>query len=415
MSGLAHILKDRGFTVSGSDMKPSASTDALVSEGVNVLFGQEEGHIRDAHPAIDAVCYTAAIHPDNPEYIAAESLGIPMLSRAELLGQLMEEYPLPVAISGTHGKTTTTSMLSAILLEASLDPTLLIGGVYEPIGGTVRIGHSGYFVTEACEYTNSFLEFRPRIGVILNIEADHLDFFKDLEDVRRSFKKFALLLPKDGTLIINRDIPDLDAFVEGIDCNIVKFGGDLPEGLSLQVPGDHNKDNALAALAAADALGIERDISFRALHGFGGAERRFQYKGVFNGAKVYDDYAHHPTEIRAALTAAKGMEGFKRVICVFQSHTYTRTKALLDEFAEALTLADEVLIVPIFPARETDTLGMSEEVMAASVRSLGHTCEAFPDFSSAEDYLRKNCTKDDLLITMGAGDVVLIGERLVSG
>ncbi len=441
MSGLAQILIDEGFKISGSDSKQSEMTRALENMGIKVIYGQKAENITSSEK-IDVVVYTAAVHPDNPEFMAAKNAGIPMLTRAELLGQIMKEYELPVAISGTHGKTTTTSMLSKILLEADTDPTLSIGGVFKDIGGNIRVGKSKYFVTEACEYTNSFLSFFPKISVISNIDADHLDFFKDLNDIRHSFRRFAQLLPDDGTLVINGDIDKLDEITDGLGCSIITYGSrdnfdyyptditydaqgnpsftaHLPQGkelkISLAVPGIHNVYNALAAIAVANILNIEEAHIVSALSKFGGTSRRFEHKGEIGGVTIIDDYAHHPTEIKATLTAAQNYP-HNKIWCVFQPHTYTRTKALLNEFAEALSLADHVVLADIYAAREKDNLGISSRTLRDKIVEMGHECNYFPtseNFSEIEKFLLQNCTKGDLLITMGAGDVVKIGDELL--
>lgn len=447
MSGLAQILASEGFTVSGSDRSASPLTEQLEREGIRVLIGQRAGNITDD---IDLVVFTAAIHEDNPEYIAVKEKGIPSLSRAELLGQLMKNYRLPVAVSGTHGKTTTTSMLSEILLAAEADPTLSIGGVLPSIGGNVRVGGSDYFVAEACEYTNSFLHMYPRIGIILNIEEDHLDFFKDLEDIRHSFHRFGELLPGDGTLIINAGIERLQELTDGLACEIVTFdvtsgqtGEEAPSAdyypseitcdesgqtsfllhgparygdpvrIRLRIPGLHNIGNAIAAAAAADRLGISREAVAAGLAAFSGTDRRFQFKGVRNGFTIIDDYAHHPTEIEATLRAAKNL-AHDRLICVFQPHTYSRTRALLDDFARVLCHADLVILADIYAARETDTLGVSSRTLQEEILRLGHECLYFPSFEEIENYLLANCRKGDLVITMGAGNIDQIGTDLLS-
>ena len=438
MSGLAHILEDKGFKISGSDAKESAMTKALENMGIKVFYGQKKENL-DACGDIDAVVYTAAVHPDNPEFIAAKEKNIPLLTRAELLGQIMKEYELPVAISGTHGKTTTTSMISKVLLEANMDPTLSIGGIFKDIGGNIRVGQSKYFVTEACEYTNSFLSFFPKVSIVLDIDADHLDFFKDLDDIRNSFKKFCNLLPDDGTLIINSDIDNMEEITEGLSCNIITYGSKdssdyypsditydelanasftinrknkAPIQIKLSVPGEHNVYNAIAAVAACDLMGVDPEYMIKALREFTGTNRRFEHKGVVDGVTIVDDYAHHPTEIKATLSAAQNYP-HKTLWCVFQPHTYTRTKALMHEFAEALSLADKVVLADIYAARETDHLGISSRTLQEEIKSLGHDCYYFPSFEEIEKFLLQNCTKDDLLITMGAGDVVKIGENLL--
>ncbi len=441
MSGLAQILIKEGFKISGSDNKASEITKALEELSVRINYGQKAENINNSDP-IDVVVYTAAVHPDNPEFAAAKEAGIPMLTRAELLGQIMKQYELPVAIAGTHGKTTTTSMLSKILLEADTDPTLSIGGIFKDIGGNIRVGHSEYFVTEACEYTNSFLSFFPKISVITNIDADHLDFFKDLEDIRHSFRKFALLLPDDGALVISGDIERLSEITDGLKCRVITYGASdtfdyyptdityddngnpsftahLPEGkelsVKLAVPGIHNVYNALAAIAVANLLNIGEEHIVSALSLFGGTSRRFEHKGEIGGVTIIDDYAHHPTEIRATLTAAKNYP-HNKIWCVFQPHTYTRTKALMDEFASALSLSDHVVLADIYAAREKDNLGISSRTLCDRIRSLAHECNYFPTsegFGEIEKFLLQNCTKGDLLITMGAGDVVKIGDELL--
>ncbi len=435
MSGLAEVLHKEGFTISGSDRQESGLTKALEEKGIKVFYGQRRENIT---PDIDCAVFTSAIHPDNPEYVAIKELGIPALTRAELLGQMMKNYQTPIAISGTHGKTTTTSMVSEILLGAGLDPTLSIGGILKSIGGNIRVGGSGYFVTEACEYTNSFLSFFPKIGLILNIEEDHLDFFKDLTDIRNSFKQFAALLPADGHLIINGDIPDFEEITAGLSCKVLTFGKgsendyyptDItynetgcpsftlhgPAGeqqVSMSVPGEHNVINALSALALADVLGIPADTAATSLTNFTGTDRRFEYKGTIGGVTIVDDYAHHPTEIAATLTAAKAYP-HKTTWCVFQPHTYSRTKAFMTDFAKSLSLADKVVLADIYASRETDNLGISSKNLQDELLKLGCDCYYFPTFDEIENFLLTNCINGDLLITMGAGDVVKIGEKLL--
>lgn len=436
MSGLAEILIGEGFTVSGSDAKESPLTKSLEAKGAKIFYGQRASNIMDT---TEAVVYTAAIHPDNPEFARAKEKNLPMLTRAQLLGQIMRNYETPIAISGTHGKTTTTSMVSHILLEGKCDPTISVGGILPAIGGNIRVGESETFVTEACEYTNSFLSFFPKISIILNIDADHLDFFKDLDDIRNSFRRFTELLPSDGTLIINADIPDYQEITKGLPCQVVTYGleqeadyqakditfdkyghasftvyknGRKTGSYYLKVPGMHNVSNALASIALGHLLGLSEEVIIKGLGSFTGTDRRFQYKGEVAGVTVIDDYAHHPTEIEATLHAA-GNYPHQKVWCVFQPHTYTRTKALLPEFAKALALADHVVLADIYAARETDTLGISSEDLQKCIQELGTPCEYFPTFDEIENFLLENCSRGDLLITMGAGDVVNIGEHLL--
>ena len=436
MSGLASILLNQHFKVSGSDAHESELTKQLEAEGAILYYGQRASNLDDTP---DLVVYTAAIHPDNPEYAAAVAKQIPMLSRAELLGQMMHNFKTPFAISGTHGKTTTTSMTSYIFLEADMDPTISVGGILDAIGGNIRVGGHDTFLTEACEYTNSFLHFFPKISVILNIDADHLDFFKDLDDIRHSFRKFAQLLPDDGTLIVNSEIEHLDQLTKGLTCKIVTYGmdassdyyasnitfdefahpsfdcykGDTLLGhFVLHVPGIHNVSNALASIALADQMGVSMEHTRIGLEKFGGTKRRFEKKGEIGGVTIIDDYAHHPTEIEATLHAAHNYP-HKKLWCVFQPHTYTRTKALMDDFAKALTLADHVVLADIYAAREMDTLGISSSMLAEKVNALGGCADYFDSFDKIETCLLENCKPGDVLITMGAGDVVKIGEKLL--
>ena len=436
MSGLAEILLKEGFTVSGSDSKESALTKQLETKGAHILYGQKASNITDD---IDCVVYTAAISRDNAELIEAVARKIPMLTRAELLGQLMKNYDTPIAVSGTHGKTTTTSMISHILLEGDLDPTISVGGILKAIGGNIRVGNSGTFITEACEYTNSFLHFFPKISVILNIEEDHLDFFKDLEDIRHSFHQFAALLPSDGTLVINGDIKNYTEIYEGLSCHVVTYGsssdfdysaenicydkkgcvsfdlvkfGETAEHITLSVTGDHNLSNALYAIAVAELMHIPMKTIQKGLFSFTGTDRRFEYKGMLNGITIVDDYAHHPTEITATLKAAHHYP-HNSLWCVFQPHTYTRTKAFFREFAEALSHADHLVLADIYAARETDTLGISSADLAEEVKKLGTDAHYFPSFKEIEIFLKEHCAPGDLLITMGAGDIVTVGEELL--
>ncbi len=444
MSGLAETLKSRGVTVTGSDRDNSPLVEKLRAGGIDVACPQSADNIERFAP-IDLIVYTAAVHPDNPEYAAAVRAGIPMITRAELLGQIMAQYPFSYAVAGTHGKTTTTAMLTHILSTPEIDPTVNIGAVYPALGGNYRIGTGDTFIAEACEYTNSFLSLHPTVGVILNIEADHLDFFKDLDDIRASFRRFAGQIPEDGALVIGSAIEDLPGLTKDLPCrNIITFGlsedadvraenirslssgsdqttsftavfrdGGAPLSVTLGVPGIHNVLNALAAIAAARIKLDDTEQIIRGLRDFSGASRRFEHLGDWHGVTVIDDYAHHPTEIRATLAAARSMD-YKRIWCVFQPHTYSRTKALFDDFADALSGADRVVLADIYAARETDTLGVSSALLCEKIRNSGHECDYFPSFSEIEKFLSEKCEKGDLLIFMGAGEVDKIGFSLLS-
>lgn len=435
MSGLAEILLSEGFTVSGSDNSASALTDKLKADGAVITIGQRPENITGD---IDLVVYTAAIHPDNPEYAAAAAAGLPMLSRAQLLGQIMKNYRTPICVAGTHGKTTTTSMISEILIAAGLDPTLSVGGMLKSIGGNLRIGHGDCFVAEACEYTNSFHSFFPKYAIILNVEEDHMDFFHDISEIRSSFRTFAGLLPADGALILNGGIDHAEEITKDLACPVITFGTDehcdyYPEDISydgsgraaytlchgeerfrveLGVVGEHNVLNSLSAIALSDILGVSRDRMLGALKTFTGTDRRFEVKGRLGGITVLDDYAHHPTEIRATLKAA-GNYPHRELWCVFQPHTYSRTRAFLPEFAEALSAADHVLLAPIYAARETDHLGVSSDDIAVLLAQKGCDAHSFAYFDDIETHLLEHAQEGDLILTMGAGDVWQIGEKLL--
>lgn len=436
MSGLAEILLKENFKISGSDSRESELTHKLSQMGASIYYGQSASNIKEG---TNAVVYTAAINPDNPELKAASDKQIPTITRAELLGQIMDNYDNSIAVSGTHGKTTTTSMITNILLEACADPTVSVGGILKSIDGNIRVGSSEVFLTEACEYTNSFLNFYPKYALILNIEEDHLDFFKDLNDIRCSFRRFTANVPENGTVIINSEIDNYQAITEGLSCRTLTYGLTPSDSyyakditfntqgcgnftlmhdsaavgeITLSVPGNHNISNAVAACA----LALEMNISFEhirtALSSFGGTARRFEHKGNLGGITIIDDYAHHPTEISATLTAAQHYP-HERVVCVFQPHTYTRTKAFLKDFAKALSIADLVVLADIYAAREQNTLGISSKDLLNELVALGCECCYFPSFDEIENFLLKKCINGDLLITMGAGDIVQVGEHLL--
>ncbi len=437
MSALAEIMILRGFTVTGSDSKESEITDHLESLGAKIFYNQVADNISDD---IDVLIYTAAIKQDNPELVKAKELGIPLLTRAEFLGQIMLNYPMAIGVSGTHGKTTTTSMLSQIMLTANTDPTILVGGIMPAIKGNTRIGHSDKLITEACEYTNSFLSFKPNMAIILNVAADHLDFFKDLDDIRHSFRKFAELVPEDGCLVINSDIDNLEYFTDGLKCTVITVGSNPEKSnysatnitydqfakgsydlvvdgkqsfhVALNVTGEHNIYNSLASIAAAHFMGISDEDIRAGLTQYGGTDRRFQYKGKLGDITIIDDYAHHPDEITATIKTAKHYPHDKMWV-VFQPHTYSRTKSLLPEFGKALKEADAVVLADIYAAREKNTLGISSKDVAKEIEKYGTEVHYFPSFSEIENFLLENCSHNDLLITMGAGDVVKIGEHLL--
>ncbi len=451
MSGLAEVLLGRGFIISGSDNVPSQITHRLEEQGMRIRYPQKAENVTDD---IDLVVYTAAIHPDNPEFAACVAAGLPMLTRAQLLGQIMRHYGRSVAVAGTHGKTTTTGMIGQILLCGKEEPTISIGGILPAIGGNIHVGDSDLFLTEACEYTNSYHDFYPKYNVILNVEEDHMDFFKDLGEIRSSFHKFAGNTADDGVLVINRGIDRLEELTEGLSCRVATFGPDASADyypadvkveedgttsftamtrdgaagertlgrISLKVPGMHNVLNSLASIAITVSMGIPMDQIAEGLSQFHGTGRRFEYKGSVNGAALYDDYAHHPTEIAASLAAARSLP-HKRLVVVFQPHTYTRTKAFLQEFADVLSQADIVGLCPVYPAREEDIYGVHSDdikrLIDDRIRDKAASCKAkechcFDTFKEAENFLEKISSTGDLLITMGAGDVVKVGDALIN-
>ncbi len=436
MSGLAEILKDRGCQVSGTDIKESDVTKHLESLGISIHYGHRAENITDD---IDLVVYTAAIHPGNPELEAAKEKQIPLMDRARLLGHIMEEYQYSVAVAGTHGKTTTTSMVSEILLEAEKDPTITVGGILPAIHSNVKIGHSPYFVAEACEYFDSFLQFTPLVGVILNVEADHLDYFKTLDNIRRSFHAFAQRIPAGGLLVLNASIAHPEELEENLHCSVETFGlkenacwqarnivhepngknsfdvyyqGEFYTSVHLDIPGKHNITNALAAVASAHFLDIPAEVCARGLSHFTGVNRRFQRKGEKRGIVVIDDYAHHPTEIMATLSAARNVR-HNKLWCVFQPHTYSRTKNLFDEFGRAFGDADEIIVADIYAARETDDGTISAAMLAERIVKEGGNARYVGDFAAIRQHLETHCRTGDLLLTVGAGDVDKIGEEFL--
>ncbi|MGN1059347.1 MAG: UDP-N-acetylmuramate--L-alanine ligase [Clostridia bacterium] len=437
MSALAVILKKAGFAVCGSDFKESDMTISLRDQGIPVHIGHRAENIFE----VSAVVYTAAIHEDNPELAFARTLPVPVVERAVLLGEIMKRFDNPIAVSGTHGKTTTTSMLSQVLLAADYDPTILVGGILPSIGSNMRVGGHGYLVAEACEYCGSFLKFYPKISLILNVEEDHLDYFKDIHEIIDCFHAFAERTPADGALIVNADDPNAMEAVRGVERTVITFSTDGGQGdftaadvrwradgcadftilrrgaffmtASLSVPGAHNVKNALAVAAAADFMGVSPAYIQQGFDGFTGTCRRFEQKGLYHGAKVIDDYAHHPTEIKAILRTARTAAGKGRVWCVFQPHTYTRAFKLRKEFAASFSDCDGVILTDIYAAREKDTGLISSRELAADIEQHSHNAQYAESFAQAETLLESLAEAGDYILTLGAGDVYQIGEHLV--
>ena len=431
MSPLAEVLSDAGLIISGSDIAESERTSHLREKGIVISIGHDAANITSD---IDFVVRTAAAHDENPEVVRAHEMGIPVFERTQAWGAIMKGYKNALCIAGTHGKTTTTSMCTHILMAAEKDPTVMIGGTLPLLKAGHRVGTGDTIVMESCEYYNSFLSFYPTIAVILNIEEDHLDFFSGIEDIKKSFREFASHVPEDGYVVVNHDDENTMDAVKGLERNIVTFGltskadvyaknvirigsltkfdimykGKLFDTVNIHVPGVHNLKNALAAAAACICLGIKPTAIKYGLAGFSGAGRRFEFKGKFNGADVYDDYAHHPDEIRATLAAAKAVCPGK-VYCIFQPHTYSRFTALMPGFAEALSLADAVVMADIYAARETNDTGVS----AADIRRFLPEAAYFPSFAEIAAYVKARAGKDDMILTMGAGDIDKIAPLLL--
>ena len=429
MAPLAEVLHGAGMAITGSDMRESPAVEHLQSLGIPIHIGHRAENLGGA----ELVIRTAAAHDDNPEVAAAHAAGVPVFERAQAWGAIMRGYKHALCISGTHGKTTTTSMCTHIIMAAGLDPTVMIGGTLPLLGAGHRVGKGDTIILESCEYCNSFLSFFPTVAVILNIEADHLDFFKDLDDVERSFRRFADLVPEGGRIIANRDDENTMRTLAGEERPVTTFGlaegdvhaagltwekglpafdviyrGEVYAHVSLSVPGLHNVKNALAAAASAIALGVPGEAVSKGLAQFRGAGRRFEHKGTYNGAQVYDDYAHHPGELKALLDTARTL-GYDRVICAFQPHTYTRTAALFDDFVEVLQKPDVTLLAEIFAARETNDIGISSRDLAEKIPGARY-CATLPQVTAA---LRELARPGDLILTVGAGDIYTAGEALV--
>ena len=431
MCPLAEVLQGMGLTVQGSDMSDSATVASLRKKGITVSIGHNAENLGDC----DLVVRTAAVPDGNPEIAGAVARGIPVYERAQAWGAIMQRYPNALCVSGTHGKTTTTSMCTHIFMAAEADPTVMIGGSLPLLGSGYRVGEGDTIILESCEYCNSFHHFYPTVAIVLNVEADHLDFFKDLEDIEHSFRQFAQLVPQSGYVIANADNQGAMDSVAGIEHGVLTFGldhqanctarnlsetgapvfdiyvhGEKYAHVELQVYGRHNISNALAAAASAYVLGIPGKAVEEGLGSFTGAGRRFEHKGAYNGAEIYDDYAHHPDELHALLTTCKGLD-YKRLIVAFQPHTYTRTASFFDQFVEELKIADVAVVAEIYAAREQNTLGISSSDLCKNIPGAVY-CSTL---EKVTNHLRELAQPGDLILTVGAGDIFRAGEKLIQG
>ncbi|MBQ7017075.1 MAG: UDP-N-acetylmuramate--L-alanine ligase [Firmicutes bacterium] len=435
MSGIAQIMKSRGYLVSGSDRSESDMIRRLEASGITVSIGQRAENIT---PDMDTIVYTAAVHEDNPELIAARASGARVIERAVMLGELLDEFAVPVGVAGTHGKTSTSSMLAYIYMAADLDPSVAIGGVLQNLGANYRVGHGDHMLIEACEYCDSFLHFHTKYNIITNIEAEHLDYFKDLADIQDSFHEYVAGMREGGTLItaadcapLFKDLPvqvlsvSLDETADITAKNIVHhenalgssfdmfYKGENLGRLDIYVPGRHLIFDALCAAAAAIAEGIPFESVRQGLANYKSTQKRFEYKGDYKGAKVVDDYAHHPSEIKATMLAAQEVP-HNELYVVFQPHTFSRTIAFFDDFVSTLSMADHLILADIYSAREVDTGEVSSRKLADAIAKTGTDVHYFPTFDEIEKFLEKNISTNDLLITMGAGNAVDIANHLLS-
>jgi UDP-N-acetylmuramate--alanine ligase len=437
MSGIAEVLCDLGFSVSGSDLKRSKNTERLEKMGARISEGHDAANVGDAQ----VVVYSSAVKDDNPELVVARQKGIPVIPRAEMLAELMTLKPYAVAIAGTHGKTSTTSMVATLLSHAGVDPTAVVGGVVESLGSNARLGQSEWFVTEADESDRSFLMLYPTIAVVTNIDKEHMESYKGMDDVVQCFTDFVNKIPFYGAAVICLDDPNVQLIIPNIKRRRVTYGltaqadisghdikysesfgssftvwrgSDVLGTIDLPVPGKHNVYNALAATAVALELDIPFAVIAEAFSGFKNANRRFQFKGMVNGITVVDDYGHHPTEILATLQAAKYSAGGRRTVVVFQPHRFSRTKELMDEFALAFNNADVLYVLDIYAASESPIEGITAEVLTENIRRYGHKNVSYiGGMESASDIVCSELKEGDLVITLGAGSVTRLSDEIL--
>lgn len=426
MSAIALILKKQGYLVEGSDIHDSPVIKMLRDNQINVYIGHDEKNIKGD----ETIIYTAAISKDNPELLKAKALGLKIYERAEFLGMIMKNYENVIAISGTHGKTTTTSMIGYMLKKAALDPTILVGAFVSQLGGNFCIGKRDFLVAEACEYVDSFLKFRPTTGIILNIDNDHLDYFKDIEAIKESFFKFASLVPDDGFVIANADDKNVLSVLQRLCKNKILFSAkekadfwardiknqdgfyefdvyhkdDYFSHVKLNIPGFHNIYNALAAISTGYLIGLDKNVITESLQNFCGAARRLEKKGEINGVYLYDDYAHHPTEITSSIESLKSLtEG--KLIVIFQPHTFSRLKNLMSDFAKSLSSSDYVVIADVYAAREKNAFGVTSYDLFEVLSKMNPNCKYIGSFEEISDYVMSIAKNGDIVATIGAGDI----------
>ena len=407
MSALARLFLHDGKTVSGSDINESELTNKLKNAGMSVVYEQTADNIKED---IDFVVYTEAMSKDHPELTAAQTLGVPVVNYFEALGMVANEYYL-IAVSGTHGKSTTTAMLIDIFEEAGYDPSGIVGSLRSKTGSNYRAGKSKYMILEACEYKRDFLTLEPDVLVITNIEHEHVDYYKNLTDVQLAFRELAEKVPAEGAVICDTGDVNVQPVIENLVCRVIDYRQSFNPMLNLKLPGVHNQLNAAAALAAAASIEIAPETSKQALEDFSGIWRRFEYKGEVSGALIYDDYAHHPTEIKAAIAGARERYPDKNIVVVYQPHTYSRTYELFDGFVEALSAADRVLLVPIYAAREDNKSGVSSEQLA---KKIGSKSVYTTSLEAANNTIKETVSSDDVVIVMGAGNITAIANDLVT-
>ena len=436
MSGIAAILKNWGINVTGSDSSDSETVQNLIKKGIKVTIGHDLNSLK----AADVVVYSAAIKKDDPEMVEAKKLNIPTIERADFLGEITRCYKDTICISGTHGKTTTTSMISLVFIEAMKDPSIQVGAYLKQIDGNYLVGNSEHFIIEACEYVESFLKFSPKAEVILNIDNDHLDYYGSIENIKNAFIKYVKLLPDDGILVYNADDPNCSHLSQYTKAKSLTFGINSTNAnfvaknitfdkngypsfdvyynnafyktMKLSIPGKHNVLNALSCIALCNEFGLDRNDIKNALLKYKGAHRRFEYIGEFNGVKVYDDYGHHPTEIKAVAEALKKKQ-YNHSWIIFQPHTYSRTKNLLNDFAECLTNFDNIIVTDIYAARESNTYGVTSKDIVEKIDSMGRTAYYIPNFDDIVDFVKRNAKPNDIVLTQGAGTITQIGPKLV--